>query len=245
MSGPQGELEVIGRFAAASNTTLLTADQSGTRFVYKPVAGEAPLWDFPRGTLGRREVAAWRWAELSGFGQVPPTSWVMGPLGEGSAQLWFEEDETELVDLFAKETVPEGWLNVLEGVDQDGQPIILAHSADQRLRRLAIFDVLCNNADRKGSHVILSAGQLFGVDHGLCFHPAPKLRTVLWGWLGDELDSGDMTLVESARECARQALSDLSPAEIEAAEKRCEFLLQIGHLPGPMAAGPAIPWPPI
>ena len=115
MTSPTGELTLIGRLVDASNGTFLAADEAQRSWVYKPVAGEAPLWDFPAGTLSRREVAAYELSKTLGLDVVPPTVWVDGPLGEGSAQAWVEGEPTELIDLLRPEELTEGWLMTTVG----------------------------------------------------------------------------------------------------------------------------------
>ena len=123
MTGPQGDLRLVGRLIDASNGTFLAADDDGARWVYKPVAGESPLWDFPNETLGRREVAAFRLAEALRLDVVPLTVWVDGPLGEGSAQQWVDGEATNLVDLLRPEDVTSAWMPVVSGFDQDDRPV--------------------------------------------------------------------------------------------------------------------------
>ena len=142
-----GELTLTGRITTASNATFLGAI-GDTPVVYKPVAGEAPLWDFPAGTLARREVAAHRVSEALGWDIVPRTWLRDGPFGEGMVQLWQEQDpEQDAVDLFPADEVPaSGWLTILEGEDEGGNRLVLAHEDSAALRRMAVFDVIVNNA---------------------------------------------------------------------------------------------------
>lgn len=242
---PLGPLSVVGRLMDASNATFVAEDESHTRWVYKPVRGEAPLWDFPRHTLGAREVAAFSWSETSGFGVVPATYWFDGPYGEGSVQLWLDEIEPRLVDVVPEDGVPAGWFPIVAGLDASDAPVVLCHADDPQLRRLALFDVLANNADRKGGHVLRHQSGAFGVDHGVCFHTEDKLRTVLWGWRGEDLTDAEAELIARAAQTAGEALSGLAPTEVEAAVRRCEDLLASGRFPEPGDAWPVIPWPPI
>jgi uncharacterized repeat protein (TIGR03843 family) len=190
----EGDLQLEGRLADASNTTLralITHDGVTARCVYKPIRGERPLWDFPDGTLAGREVAAYLVSEATGWEVVPPTVMRDGPLGEGACQLWIDEtrDETAVRVGFVKaDALPAGWLTIAAAEDDDGQAYLLAHADDVELGQMAVFDVVVNNADRKGGHVLHTrAGHLRGVDHGVCFHVDDKLRTVLWGWVGQPL----------------------------------------------------------
>ena len=245
-----GELELVGRITVASNATFV-ARIGGVTVVYKPVAGERPLWDFPARTLARREVASYAVSEALGWDIVPRTWMRDGPLGPGMVQLWQEPDpEQDPVDLVTASAVPtEGWRTVLEGSDQEGRTVTLIHEDTSALRRMAVFDVLVNNADRKGGHILpLPGGHRHGVDHGVTFHVEPKLRTVLWGWLGDVLDPDEVTGVAQVRAGLAGGLGAeltelLSRAELTAFAARCDRLLEDGRFPGPEGDMPAVPWP--
>ena len=244
------ELVLTGRLATASNATFL-ATIGDAAVVYKPVAGEAPLWDFPGGTLARREMAAYLVSETLGWGVVPRTWLRDGPLGEGMVQLWQEQDPAQrAVDLVPTDDVPAtGWRAVLEGLDQDEQRITLVHEDTPALRRMAVFDVIVNNADRKGDHILAMAdGHRFGVDHGLTFHHDDKLRTVLWGWLGEALTSEELGSISRVAngldgELGSRLAELLSAEEIEALAERCARLRAEGRFPAPSGEMPAVPWP--
>ncbi len=250
----EGELEVTGRLVHASNTTLYAAvELAGVEAacVYKPRSGERPLWDFPEGTLARREVAAYEVSAATGWGVVPPTTLREGPYGIGMCQLWIEVDPSvELVDVVAPSALPAGWLAVLDALGPGGRPVVLAHADDARLRRMAIFDVVTNNADRKGGHVLPDEhGAVFGVDHGVSFHEESKLRTVLWGWAGDELTDEECASLEALRADLGGGLGEtlrglLSDRELRATVRRVDRLLRSRVLPQPGEGWPAIPWPP-
>jgi uncharacterized repeat protein (TIGR03843 family) len=227
----RGALEVEGRLVVASNATLYCTVRDAGReehCVYKPVAGERPLWDFPTGSLAGREVAAYQVSAAAGWHLVPPTVYRDGPFGPGMCQLWIESDET--VDVIA-----------------------LARSHDhQALREMAVFDAVVNNADRKIGHLLPDrGGNLFGCDHGVCFNEDYKLRTVLWQWRGRQLP---MTAVEALRRL-QAALTEggldaelgrwLTQAEVEATRQRIELLLQHKVHPFPPDDWPAVPWPPV
>ncbi|MFJ4028972.1 SCO1664 family protein [Paenarthrobacter sp. NPDC089989] len=245
-----GELTLTGRITTASNATFL-GSIGDVQVVYKPIAGESPLWDFPHGTLAQREVAAYLVSEAFGWDIVPHTWLREGPLGEGMVQLWQEQDpDHPAVDLVASAEVPEtGWKQVLEGQDGTGQMVALVHEDTPALRRMAVFDIVVNNADRKGNHVLaMSDGQRHGVDHGLTFHSEHKLRTVLWGWLGDSLTpeerDGIGRVSDGLGGGLRQDLAELLRAEeIEALSARCERLLLAGRFPAPGGEMSAVPWP--
>jgi uncharacterized repeat protein (TIGR03843 family) len=249
-----GTMELEGRLLDASNTTLrafVTLGEVTVRCVYKPVRGERPLWDFPDGTLAGREVAAYAVSEATGWGVVPPTVLRDGPLGPGACQLWVEESDEALVGFVPAEELPDGWLRVASARDDEGNPFLLAHADDAVLARMALFDVVVNNADRKGGHVLHTPeGELYGVDHGVCFHVDDKLRTVLWGWVGRPLAEADRsalsTLAANLGGALGERLTDLvSPTEVEATQQRVERLLSDGVFPPPRPGWPAVPWPPI
>ncbi|TDK24080.1 SCO1664 family protein [Arthrobacter crusticola] len=244
------ELTLTGRITTASNATFL-ASIGGVAVVYKPIAGESPLWDFPDGTLAQREVAAYLVSQVLGWNVVPQTWLRDGPLGEGMVQLWQEQDPAQnAVDLVATDKVPEtGWKPVLEGQDEDGRMVTLVHEDSPALRRMAVFDVVVNNADRKGAHILaMPDGHRHGVDHGLTFHSDHKLRTVLWGWLGDALTAEELDGINRVGEGLNgdlgRSLADLLAAEeIAALAARCARLLRAARFPAPTGGMPAVPWP--
>lgn len=256
-----GELEIVGRMVVASNATLLgqvSLDGRTSRCIYKPVAGERPLWDFPRGTLGRREVAAYEVSSVTGWDLVPPTVWRDGQFGPGSVQLWVEStDEDPLVDVVPADQVPPGWLVVLDAEDQDGAPVRLVHADDPRLARLAVFDTVIDNADRKAGHILTEGpgaqAPLRGVDHGVSFNVEPKLRTILWGWRGRPLPPESVTVLahlmdalhdQSSGGLATRLSALLAPAELTRTRERVAHLTRAGVFPHPSPRGPQIPWPP-
>jgi uncharacterized repeat protein (TIGR03843 family) len=247
----EGNLELTGRLMQASNATFLASLRTATAVVecvYKPIRGERPLWDFPASTLALREVAAYEVSRIGGFDVVPVTVLCDGPLGAGSLQVWVdsepEENET-LVDLVPLDQVPpSGWFACVEGYDAADRPVCVIHADDPDLRMLAVFDVLINNADRKGGHILGSAGRVFGVDHGISFHTEPKLRTLLWGWAGSELTDRELTAVATARSEAPDRLTELlAEEEIDALVRRADTLLRRRRMPAPHGSR-TIPWPP-
>lgn len=224
-----GEIEVLGRLPYSSNyvfLTKLTLDGDELHAVYKPARGERPLWDFPHGTLAGREVAAFHVSEAGGFDLVPPTVLrADGPLGAGSFQLFIDHDPNR-------------------------HYFVLVHERPDEMAAFAAFDIVINNADRKGGHVIEGPeGHLWGVDHGLSFHVEPKLRTVVWAFAGEPLpeEVRRRLLVVRAALAREDGLAAklgelLSPDEVTETAARVEVLLASGTYPEP--EGPFhMPWP--
>lgn len=257
----RGELTVLGRIRSASNATFLceaNLDERQAHCVYKPIAGEAPLWDFPDGTLAGRELAAYLVSTALGWNIVPYTIIRDGPAGRGMLQLWVDQpgDEVgdepasgpDLVDLLPAGQVPPGYLPVLRAYDYAGDEVTLVHADDVRLRRMAVFDVLINNADRKGGHVLCGVdGHVYGVDHGVSLHVEDKLRTVLWGWAGKPVEDETLDTVARLRDDLRSQLGEqlcghITDREIDALHARTVALLDNPVMPTPDRRRP-IPWP--
>ena len=244
------ELTLTGSITTASNATFL-GSIGDVEVVYKPIAGESPLWDFPHGTLAHREVAAYLVSQVFGWDIVPRTWLRDGPFGEGMVQLWQEQDPAQrAVNMLATDQVPEtGWKHVLEGQNENGQMVALVHEDSPALRRMAVFDMIVNNADRKGDHILaMTDGHRHGVDHGLTFHHDHKLRTVLWGWLGqpltaEERDGVDRVAEGLHGELGRDLAELLSTEEIASLATRCARLRLAGRFPAPSGGMPAVPWP--
>jgi uncharacterized repeat protein (TIGR03843 family) len=224
----EGEIDLEGRLLDASNVTLVGAVRTGTlaaECVYKPVAGERPLWDFPDGTLAGREIAAYLVSEATGWRIVPPTVLRDGPFGPGMVQLWVDGDPD--VDLAA-----------------------FVRRDDPALRRMAVFDAVVNNADRKGGHVIpMPDGHVHGVDHGICFSVDSKLRTLLWRWAGKPLPAEAIEALERLDDGLRGDLGEqlhehLTRREVRCTQQRVADLLRTGLHPEPSGEWPALPWPP-
>ena len=248
----RGELDVVGRLMEASNATLLTRvrlDEIETYCVYKPVAGERPLWDFPGRTLSRREVAAYLVSAAAGWQVVPPTVLREGPFGPGSVQWWVGQDSSGMVDVVAPHEVPPGWLRVLDAESYDGSPVTLVHADDPDLQQVAVFDIVAANADRKGGHLLRQQDLVRGIDHGLTFHTDDKLRTVLWGWAGQRLPEAlldDLARLEQALHGSplEEALADLlAPEELDTLHRRVQRLRTKARFPRPAPGRPPIPWP--
>jgi uncharacterized repeat protein (TIGR03843 family) len=257
----RGELTVIGRIRSASNATFLCEahfDGRQVHCVYKPIAGEAPLWDFPDGTLAGREMSAYLVSSALGWNIVPYTIIRDGPAGRGMLQRWVDQpgdevgDEPEsgpdLVDLLPAGHVPPGFLPVLQAYDYSGDEVLLVHADDVRLRRMAVFDVLINNADRKGGHILCGVdGLVYGVDHGVSLHVQDKLRTVLWGWAGKPVDDETLETVAALGKQLRGELGEqlrghITRREVDALRTRVVALLDNPVMPTPDRRRP-IPWP--
>ncbi|KUH99947.1 SCO1664 family protein [Mycobacterium sp. IS-3022] len=257
----RGELTVIGRIRSASNATFLCEANLGEQqvhCVYKPIAGEAPLWDFPDGTLAGRERGAFLVSAALGWNLVPHTIIRPGPAGDGMVQLWVDQpgDEIEaekpsgpdLIDLLPAGRIPPGFLPILQAYDYAGDEVVLVHADDDRLRRMAVFDVLVNNADRKGGHILCGVdGRVYGVDHGVTLHVEDKLRTVLWGWAGKPVDDQTLESVAALRDQLRDGLADqlcvhITEREVAALLARTIALLDDPVMPTPDRHRP-IPWP--
>lgn len=243
-----GEIDLVGRLVESSNNALLVrlahpaADAlawepgeasplaglgSGFYAVWKPTAGERPLFDFPIGTLTRREVAAFRLSEATGWAIVPPTVLRDGPYGEGMLQRWIE-------------------------VDPEADVVAMLTGDDPRLRRVALFDAVVNNTDRKGGHLLpVASGHLYAVDHGVTFSIDPKLRTILWAWEGQRFAPEERAVLRRLRSSlAPGAALDVAlrevlyGPEVDATRARVEALVADGVFPGPNPDWPAVPWPP-
>ncbi len=229
----KGEFSVQGQFLNSSNYTFLSSlDYKDLHFdaVYKPTRGEQPLWDFPAGTLSKREVAAFVVSEALGWNLVPPTVYRRHktPLGPGSLQQYIEHD-------------PEYHYFRFEDEDR------------QRLRPVVLFDLVINNADRKGGHILSDRqGGIWVIDHGICFHDEPKLRTVVWDFAGEEIPARLITdlncLLEklgSTTETRTQLADLLSTAELAALTRRTRALVEARIFPHPAGSRRPYPWPPI
>ncbi|OFS26405.1 SCO1664 family protein [Brevibacterium sp. HMSC07C04] len=258
----QAQVTVLGQVPGASNEVFLCllegdfgSGPTMRRGIYKPVRGERPLRDFPAGSLARREVAAFRLARLLGIDEVPPTVFLDdGPLGPGSLQAYVLSDsDYELpVTVCPPSEVPDGWLVAAAGETETGEQVVIAHSPDDGLLRLAVFDAVANNADRKGSHILPgtwdphAASRFCGIDNGLSFHTQPKLRTVLWGFSGVTVPDSMRSALDSIAGSVPDVLAEyLTPDERGALALRAGMLAQHGTVPFMPQDQIAIPWPPI
>ena len=222
-----GEIKISGRLVDASNATLFgscTHDGNELSVIYKPIAGERPLWDFADGNLASREYASYLLSELIGWNLIPVTVLRDGPFGEGMVQQWIDIDEDVDLALFYR-------------------------TDDARLRKLALFDAIINNTDRKIGHLLPTKdGRVLGCDHGVTFHEEDKLRTVLWQWANVPLtDSEKLELTQllghlNLRTTEIRHL--VTENEYQALIERVERLLSSGEFPAPSEDWPAVPWPP-
>ncbi|ASY26387.1 TIGR03843 family protein, putative phosphatidylinositol kinase [Candidatus Planktophila versatilis] len=222
-----GTLEVTGRLVDASNATLYgecTFSDEKMAVIYKPIAGERPLWDFPDGNLAHREYASYLISEYSGWKVVPPTVLREGPFGLGMVQQWIDIDESIDLALYYRED-------------------------NENLRRMALFDAVINNTDRKIGHLLpVVDGSLLGCDHGVTFHEENKLRTVIWQFAERELTAEEIhaldelvTRLHTESEVLRGLITEI---EFSALIARIEGLMESGKFPSPSEDWPAVPWPP-
>jgi len=217
-----GELEILGRLVDASNASLLCKLPNESQVIYKPIAGERPLWDFPDGNLASREVAAFYVSEIGEFGVVPQTIMRDGPFGLGAVQEWITTAED---------------IDVIE----------IAQSSNERIRNLALFDIIINNADRKFGHILVTPNlEIFGCDHGVSFHQENKLRTVIWQFSELDLTREEISKIERLiSRLDRAQLSEyLSDEEVDALFQRANTLLDTKKFAQPNPNWPAVPWPP-
>lgn len=221
-----GEIVVVGRLVDASNATLLANIKDSDpkiEIIYKPIAGERPLWDFPDGDLASREYSAFLLSLMAGFNLVPLTVLRDGPFGHGMVQEWIDIDET---------------VDVVE----------YGQSNDDQLRKLALFDSVINNADRKFGHLLLDKqGVLKGCDHGISFHTEDKLRTVIWQFSSLQFNSEEIILLNKVIDLNLEQIFNeyLTASEINALRQRVDELLSTGMFPKPSQIRPAVPWPPV
>ena len=223
-----GEISVTGRLVDASNATLYASCEVKERTltcIYKPIAGERPLWDFPDGTLANREYLTFLISHWLGLHLVPPTVLRDGPYGTGMVQLWIDIDESvDLMEFFKGDNA--------------------------ELRKIALLDLITNNTDRKIGHLIpTSEGAVYGCDHGVTFHTEDKLRTVLWQWAKQPFSTAELELLQLAKmliatEKRDVVLGLIEEEELVATLHRIDRALSEKCFPEPNPDWPAVPWPP-
>ncbi len=260
----EGELKVEGRLTDASNTTLYCVavlddgdaldepdERRSVTCVYKPIAGENPLWDFPDGTLAAREVATYEVSAALGWDLVPETILRDGPYGPGMCQRWIDTQETKqllaVMPPNARGRDLDGWCPIMTVSLADGEQGLLVHRDSEQLRRIALFDAVINNADRKGGHLLPTAdGHVYAIDHGVTFHTDDKLRSLLWGFADRPLSDAEVTDLKRLR--ADDALANritelLTEPETAAFHARIDALLAVGCFPSPVGRHRPVPWP--
>ena len=227
-----GEMEVQGLVPWSSNYTFIVRMRDGARemrAIYKPSRGERPLWDFPDGTLAKREVAAYFVSASLGWPHIPPSVLRDGPEGEGVVQQFIE-------------TVEEQHFFTLRNAHRD------------EMKRIAAFDAIVNNTDRKGGHVLLGKdGCIWCIDHGVTFHEYPKLRTVIWDFTEQRIPTEILKDIGSLQSCLKRANDDLTASlamlisrrEVRALRQRIDELIERGVYPSPPEDWPPVPWPPV
>ena len=223
-----GQISVTGRLVDASNATLYARCEVKERSltcIYKPIAGERPLWDFPDGTLANREYLTFLISHWLGLHLVPPTVLRDGPYGTGMVQLWIDIDETvDLMEFFREDNA--------------------------ELRKIALLDLITNNTDRKIGHLIPTPhGAVYGCDHGVTFHAEDKLRTVLWQWSKQPFTDAELELLHLAKmliatEKRDVVLGLIEEEELAATLSRIDRFLSEKRFPEPSPDWPAVPWPP-
>jgi hypothetical protein len=222
-----GALRVTGRLVDASNATLYATsalNENEMICIYKPIAGERPLWDFSDGSLAYREYAAYLISDRIGFNLVPLTLLRDGPYGEGMVQEWITIDESINLGVFFSTDHPS-------------------------LRLMALFDAIVNNTDRKIGHLLpLNSETVYGCDHGVTFHVEDKLRTVLWQWAADPFNQQELEILRKAEKFLAGELGALlepllTQEEISATQQRVSRLISEATFPLPNPNWPAVPWP--
>ena len=223
----EGEIHVTGRLVDASNATLYARavkDEFDIACIYKPIAGERPLWDFSDGTLADREYAAYLVSQRTGLDVVPITILREGPFGPGMVQRWIDIDESvDLVEIFNRDL--------------------------PQVRKIALFDAIVNNTDRKIGHLLpTDDGKIFACDHGVTFHVDDKLRTVLWQWAQSPLTESEIEILQMlasqlAGDFGDTLQSHLTFGEIDALLRRVQMLLTQRTFPLPSKDWPSVPWP--
>lgn len=244
-----GDLVIDGRLVEASNMAFVATVAGEFTCVYKPQQGERPLWDFAQHSLTPREVAAFVMSRELGFDVIPTTVWRDdGPAGPGMCQIWIEHTENEPpVTIVPAGECPPGWRSVISGQSPHGSTVELVHADTPTLRRVALFDAICNNADRKGGHLLVDPdGRTWAIDHGVTFNEEDKLRTVVWGFAGEPIDD-----MERLADIVQRWESDLAPtlaeflttSEIRRTRERILELQALGVYPYPGDDWPPLPWP--
>ena len=247
-----GEIEIEGLIPDSTNGALkllITKGDEQIAAIAKPDVSIRPLWDFPNMDLNKREYATFLFDRQLELGFVPETV-IRDIAGFGNAlvQHWIRETENDLIIVQSPDNIPKSYLRVLQGYDELNKLITLAHKDDQDLRKLCLIDLIINNADRKGNHLITDGNnKMWAIDHGVSWHEEPKIRTVLWGWINQEFNESDLDLLSLAKSTLEDWLANdfqyLEKSEIECALERLDELVKNKRFPAPGSEWPAVPWP--
>lgn len=247
-----GEIEIEGLIPDSTNGALkllITKGDEQIAAIAKPDVSIRPLWDFPNMDLNKREYATFLFDRKLELGFVPETV-IRDIAGFGNAlvQHWIRETENDLIIVQSPDNIPKSYLRVLQGYDELNKLITLAHKDDQDLRKLCLIDLIINNADRKGNHLITDGNnKMWAIDHGVSWHEEPKIRTVLWGWINQEFNDSDFDLLSLAKSILEDWLANdfqyLEKSEIECALERLDELVKNKRFPAPGSEWPAVPWP--
>ena len=247
-----GKIEILGLIHESSNGALkarIELENNTIHAIIKPNALIRPLWDFPNTDLNNREIATFKLSESLKLNFVPTCVLrEIKEIGTCLVQEWIEEVSNDLVIIRDNLEIPSDYRKVVNGYDELNKLVVLAHQDSDDLRKIALFDFIINNADRKGGHILKDKNQkIWVIDHGVSWHKENKLRTILWGWVGEELNPNDLTLLNIAQDVLNKWLSHeqtlISNDEIKAALTRIEVVLKEGKFPEPSKEWPAIPWP--
>ena len=248
----KGTIEIQGLIPESSNGAIkavIKNQEDEISVIIKPTALIRPLWDFPELDLNNRELATYEMSKSLNLNFVPTCIKRNIPeIGECLVQEWIEEEANQLIVVRSESDIPNHYKKVINGYDELNKLVCLAHDNSKELKRIAIFDLIINNADRKGSHILQDKdNKIWIIDHGVTWHEENKLRTILWGWIGESLESPDKELLEQARIEISRWIEDqsilLSKRELKAAIKRIDVVLELGKFPEPSKDWPAIPWP--
>lgn len=247
-----GEIEIEGLIPDSTNGALkllITNGDEQIAAIAKPDVSIRPLWDFPNMDLNKREYATFLFDRKLELGFVPETVIRdISGIGNALVQHWIRETENDLIIVQSPDNIPKSYLRVLQGYDELNKLITLAHKDDQDLRKLCLIDLIINNADRKGNHLITDGNnKMWAIDHGVSWHEEPKIRTVLWGWINQEFNDSDLDLLSLAKSTLEDWLANdfqyLEMSEIECALERLDELVKNKRFPAPGSEWPAVPWP--
>ena len=247
-----GIVDIEGLIPDSSNGAIkvsFTKENNTVEAIIKPTVSIRPLWDFPNRDLNNREHATFLFDQELGLNMVPPT--VLRDLegiGQLLAQEWIEEIDNDLVIVKSPDEIPKEYLKVLQGYDELNKLITLAHKDTQQLRNLCLFDLVINNADRKGGHLLTDRNERnWAIYHGVTWHEEPKIRTVLWGWIGQKFNDADNDFLSSAlmtlEKWEKGNFEYLLSSEIKQGMQRTQELLKNQLFPRPGDQWPAVPWP--